>query len=168
MTVELMLSELCGRIWHTTTEERFERILRSGEISPEPDIPDCDRWSTGLGPKHYPYVRFLGGVSLFDFRQFDAEAYSRKYPLSQWRAFVPCQRLRPSAVWIEIDHEQVAAKFVSGSELVARWEAEKAHGHKIMPHIEAAHLGAVPRRAFKKAFLVRINNDDEFHELLTD
>ena len=44
MTVELILGELCGRIWHTTTEERFDGILRSGEISPEPDIPDSDRW----------------------------------------------------------------------------------------------------------------------------
>jgi hypothetical protein len=88
MTVELILGELCGRIWHTTTEERFEGILRSGEISPEPDIPASDRWSTGLGPEHYPYVRSLGGVSLFDFRQFNAQAYSKKYPLSQWRAFV--------------------------------------------------------------------------------
>jgi hypothetical protein len=167
MTVELILGELCGRIWHTTTEERFEGILRSGEISPEPDIPDSDRWSTGLGPEHYPYVRSFGGVSLFDFRQFNAEAYSKKYPLSQWRAFVPCQRSRNSAVWIEIDREQVSAQFISGPELVARWEAEKAHGHKIMPQIEAAHVGAVPRRAFKKALLVRIN-DDQIDELLTD
>lgn len=167
MTVELMLGELCGRIWHTTTEERFGGILSSGEISPEPDIPDSDRWSTGSGRKHYPYVRFLGGVSLFDFRRFDPEEYSRKYPLSQWRAFVPCQRTRHSAVWIEIDHEQVGGHFISGPELIARWETEKAHGHRIMPHIEAAHLGPLPRRAFKRAFLVRNNDDDQFHELLT-
>jgi hypothetical protein len=167
MTVERVLRELCGRIWHTTTEERFDRILRSGEISPEPEIPDAERWSTGSGPKHYPYARSLGGVSLFDFRRFDAEEYSRRYPMSQWRAFVPCQRSRNSAVWIEIDHEQLGGQFISGSELIARWEAEEAHGHRIMPHIEAAHLGPVPRRAFKRAFLVRSNDDDQFHELLT-
>lgn len=165
MTVEIMLGELCGGIWHTTTEERFAGILRAGEISPEPDIPDAERWSFRDGPVHWPYVRFLGGVSLFDFRQFDAEAYSIKCPASQWQAFVPYQRAHRSAVWIEIDHEQLAGPFISGSELIAKWEAGKEHGHNIMPHIEAAHLGALPRKAFKRAFLVR-TDDDEFHDVL--
>jgi hypothetical protein len=83
MTVEVMLGELCGRLWHTTTEERFEGILRAGEISPEPDIPNAERCNTFDGPIHYPYARFLGGVSLFDFYGFDAEKYSKSFPLTQ-------------------------------------------------------------------------------------
>ena len=165
MTVEIILSELCGAIWHTTTEDRFAGILSFGEISPEPDIPDAERWGYRDGPVHWPYVRFLGGVSLFDFRQFDAEAYSTRCQGSQWQAFVPYQRPRRSAVWIEIDHEQLPGPFISGSELFARWEAEKAYGHNIMPYIEAAHLGALPRSAFKRAFLVR-TDDDHFHDVL--
>jgi hypothetical protein len=165
MTVEIMLGELCGGIWHTTTEERFAGILRAGEISPEPDIPNAERWSTRDGPVHWPYVRFLGGVSLFDFTQFDAETYSKQFPASQWLAFVPYPRRRDSAIWIEIDRQQVAGQLISGPELIAKWKSEEGYGHNIMPQIEAAHLGALPRKAFKRALLVR-TDDDQFRDVL--
>jgi hypothetical protein len=148
-----------------TTEERFEGILRAGEILPEPDIPEAERWSTFDGPKHYPYVRSIGGVSLFDFSHFDADAYSARFPASQWRAFIPYPRGAVSAIWIEIDSQYVAGQLISGSELIAKWTSEEAYGHRIMPHIEAAHVGAVPLKAFRRAFLVHVD-DDYFHDVL--
>ena len=30
---------------------------------------------TGEGKEHYPYVRTLGGISLFDFNQFEPDSY---------------------------------------------------------------------------------------------
>src|SRR5258708_6756663 len=73
---EAVLGELVGGVWHTTNQERFLRILEWGTILPEPDISEHGRWGTAAGPEGYPYVRSIGGVSLFDFRGFEAESYS--------------------------------------------------------------------------------------------
>lgn len=162
MTRELILPELYGRLWHTTHPDRFEGILISGLVLPEPDIPDGDRWKTSQGKDYYPYVRTLGGVSLFDFDQFDPESYAEKCPMSSWYEFVPYRTDWGRSVWIEIDREQVAPQVISGSDLVARWKSAKAYQHSIMPYIEAAHLGPLPRTAFRRAFLV-CKGDSEFH-----
>ena len=70
--------ELWGGVWHTTHPERFLSILNDGAILLEPPIPNDERWGVGLGPDHYPFVRSIGGVSLFDFRDFDPVRWSRK------------------------------------------------------------------------------------------
>jgi hypothetical protein len=61
----LVLQKLQGGVWHTTNVGRFQGILRSAAILPEPEIPDSERWSTSQGSEWYPYARTLGGVSLF-------------------------------------------------------------------------------------------------------
>ncbi len=159
-----VLAELCGGLWHMTHPDRFRTILSSGAIFPEPNMPDGERYCTGLGKNHCPYVRTLGGVSLFDFNGFDPDAYTEKYPLSSWAAFVPYRTDWGSSVWIEIDREQVASQLISGSELLAKWKSGGAHGHNIMPEIEAAHIGPIPRTAFKRAFSV-VKDNSEFHPL---
>jgi hypothetical protein len=165
MKIELILPELRGRLWHTTRLDRFKRILTSGAILPEPDIPDADRFAPPEKDReHYPYVRYLGGVSLFDFDHFDPEVYTRDWPLSTWQEFVPCRGKWGRSVWIEIDRGQVAPKFVSASDLVERWKRDKANEHLFMPYIEAAYLGNLPVAAFRRAFLVS-EEDDEFHPL---
>lgn len=161
---ELILRELYGGLWHTTHPDRFANILADGAISPEPNIPDVDRWKTSGGPELYPFVRTLGGVSLFDFGRFDIEEYTRAYPLSSWHAFVPFLESWGRSVWIEIDRGQVESRFISGPDLVAKWDLEKAWRHSIMPRIEAAHLGPLPRAAFKRAFLV-CGEDNLFHPI---
>jgi len=167
MKRELILPELRGRLWHTTHPDRFKSILASGAILPEPDIPDDERYCTGGGKEHYPYVRSLGGVSLFDFSQFDPDEYEKRCPSSSWAYFVPHHLHWGCAVWIEIDRTQVAPKLISGRDLLSRWKADDAYGHNIMPEIEAAYLGGLPGAAFKRAFLVR-KEDDEFHALALD
>lgn len=158
------MRELCGGLWHTTHPDRFQSILADGSILPEPNIPNRDRWKTSLGEDHYPYVRTLGGVSLFDFDHFDADRCTEEYPASSWYEFVPYPPSWGCSVWIEIDRGLVASQLISGPDLVARWESDNAYGHSIMPRIEAAHLGPLPRTAFKRAFLVR-EEDDQFHPL---
>ena len=64
------------------TPDRLASILEDEGILSEPDIPESDRWKTSRGPEYYPYVRTLGGVSLFDFNNFDQKSYDEKYPLS--------------------------------------------------------------------------------------
>lgn len=158
---ERVLQQLYGGLWHTTHPERFEAILASGGILPEPNLPDSKRWCTVGGSEHYPYVRFLGGISLFDFDRFDPDAYSEKCPSSCWAYFVPYHSEWECAVWIEIDRGKVTPPhFVSGIELLAKWKADGAFGHNIMPEIEAAYLGFLPRAAFRRAFLVRKKNSE--------
>lgn len=157
--------ELYGGLWHTTHPERFAGILDSGAILCEPkDIPDTDRWGTSRGPKHYPYVRFIGGVSLFDFHEFNAESYELEYPFSNWREFVPYRRAWGGAVWIEIDREQAAPSFLSGSDLQTKWKSGGNLRQNLMPSIEAAYLGPLPIAAFKRALFIS-GEEGRFQEL---
>ena len=155
-----VLRELHGRLWHTTHPVRFQSILNHGAILPEPNIPDCDRWHTSQYIELYPYVRILGGVSLFDFDQFDPKSYGEKYPMSSWYEFVPYRKGWGCSVWIEIDRQRVAEHFISGLSLRKRRESEKAYRHPFMPVIEATHLGPVERTAFKRVFLCRAGNGE--------
>jgi hypothetical protein len=150
-----VLAELVGGVWHTTNQDRFLRILECGAILPEPDIPPEQRWGTAVGSEGHPYVRSIGGVSLFDLRGFEAESYR----FSSWEYFVPCHLSWDSAVWIEIDHEALGSAFVSGVELLGRRKAEGSF-RRIMPLIEGAHIGPLPCQAFKKAFSARREPED--------
>jgi hypothetical protein len=105
----------------------------------------------------------LGGVSLFDFDQFDPKTYSRQCPSSSWGEFVPYRQYWGRSVWIEIDRQQVATRIISGPDLVAKWKAGN-HGHMIMPYIEVAHLGPILVAAVKRAFLVG-EDDGRLHPL---
>jgi hypothetical protein len=148
-----MLSLLSRGVWHCTHPDRHASILATGAILPEPDIGDALRWKTGAGPDYYPYARHLGGVSLFQFEGFDVEAYERDYPMSSWRTFVPCVEDWPATVWIEIDRSRLSG-FISGADLIQRWRDEAAYRHTIMPLIEAAHIGPLPRAAFGRTLIV--------------
>ncbi len=143
---------LHGRLWHTTTPNRYQMIIDSGFILPYPLIPDRERWKTGKGPDFYPYVRLLEGVSLFDFEGFDPETYCEIYPLSNWQEFVPYRRAWGQSIWIEIDRQIIKAGFIGGKKLIEKWNQDKAHKHTIMPIIEAAHLGSIPIEAFRRVF----------------
>jgi hypothetical protein len=91
MLRELILKELVGGLWHTTHPDRFTKILETGGISPEPDIPERDRWGTRNGRESYSYARFIGGVSLFDLHEFGPESYTNTFPASSWHYFIPFQ-----------------------------------------------------------------------------
>lgn len=81
--------ELLNGLWHTTSRYRLEKILECGYISSLPDIPDSERWGTAMGAEYYPFTRHIGGISLFDFENFESEKYSEQYPASSWTSFVP-------------------------------------------------------------------------------
>ncbi|MDO8281451.1 MAG: hypothetical protein Q7U10_02300 [Thermodesulfovibrionia bacterium] len=140
-------SILLNRLWHSTTHERYELILKAGVILPEPGIPDSARWCTTQGAKHYPYVRTLGGVSLFDFTDFDPELYGKNYTAS-WFTFVPLDNNGGNKVWIEINRDLVRNSLIEGRALVDRWKRENAYGHNIMPIIEVAHIGPINVTSF--------------------
>ena len=141
---------LRGAIWHTTNTERFNRILEDGFILANPSISNFGRWNTARGPKYYPYVRSINGVSLFDFNDFDELGYSKKYPICQWRNFVPCLSKYDTAFWIEIDPDKIADNLISGKILLERWKQQKELQRNIMPIIEVAHIGSIPICAFRR------------------
>lgn len=137
---------LIDGLWHSTNYEGYEGIVRSGAILSEPDIPDCDRWCVSQGAEHYPYVRSLGGVSLFDFRNFEPLKYSKKYPVSSWQTFVPLDSTGGLDFWLEVDRSAVTRSLISGKALVDQWKQDCAFGNNLMPIIEVAHIGPVPLR----------------------
>lgn len=104
-------ANLLNRLWHSTTPERYKLILEAGAILPEPNIPNSSRWCTAQGEKHYPYVRTLGGVSLFDFTNFDPEQYGKKYSAS-WFTFVPIDGSGGNKIWIEINRTLVHSSLI--------------------------------------------------------
>ena len=154
MDAEEAMETLRGGLWHTTSERRYEGILSSRAILVEPPVTEHGRWGTRCGPGGWGYVRTLGGVSLFDFAGFDVECYEAKCPMSSWREFVPFRRSWGASVWIEIDREKASEGLLPGKELVARQHQEKAHRHRIMPHVEACYLGDVPEDLFVQILVI--------------
>jgi len=147
--------KLDGGLWHTTSQERYESITKSGGISPEPpSVPDNDRYGTRDGAETYPLVRHLGGVSLFDLKGFEVTSYSQKYPVSSWSEFMPFRRAWGGAVWIGIDRDAVAANLISAAELKRIAEEEHKLNRNRMPGIEVGHRGVIPVSAFREAWFV--------------
>lgn len=153
-----VLKILVGGLWHTTSEERYKSIIECGSILVDPKIPDSERWVTNRGSENYPYTRTLGGVSLFDFEDFDPDQYDKRFPSSSWREFVPICKKWQSSIWIEIDKDAINDHLISGPLLLAKWKKENAQKHNVMPHIEAAHIGDISTSNFLRRFLV---NTDE-------
>lgn len=118
--------------------------------------PHCRQWplENVKGREFYPYVRTLGGISLFDFNDFDPESHGERRPISSWRTFIPFRSDWGCSVRIEKDREQFARHVISAPEPVAKWELDQADRCTIMPYIDAAHLGLLPRPAFTQAFPV--------------
>ncbi len=149
-----MANILVDGLWHTTSKCRYDAIKADGTIRVEPKIPDAERHKTANGPANYPFVRSLGGVSLFDFSAFDPEWYGQSYPLSSWVFFVPVRSGWTEAIWIEIDRTAISSKFIDGKTLLGRWRAAEAYGHTIMPIIEAAHIGDLSETKFLRSLAV--------------
>ncbi|MGY5820761.1 hypothetical protein [Vibrio chemaguriensis] len=138
-------SELFGSVWHTTSLERYSMIVGDGCIKANPDIPDSERWGTNLGEKHFPFVRSLGGISVFDFRDFDADS-------TDWATFVPCRTEWQSAVWIEVDISKLGDSFKSAQSIRELWH-EVNSTRKFITQIEGAVIGSIPILAFKQVLV---------------
>ena len=146
-------SILKERLWHTTSVPRFESIQKMGSIRPNPPIPDSERWYTRKGSGWYPYVRELGGVSLFDFKDFDPEDYQKRCPSSSVYTFVPYNEKWKESIWIEIDREKVQDRFIDGHTLLKRNKEENALRNNIMPYIEAAYIGEISIDCFARVLI---------------
>ena len=164
MDAKQAIDTLRGGLWHTTSECRFQGIMSRKAILSVPPVPEDKRWGANCGPSGWPYVRTLGGVSLFDFAGFDPEDYDTRFPACSWKEFVPYRHTWGASIWIEINRKKMADNLVETNELVARWHKEKAERHNLMPHIEACYTGDIPSGLFVRALEVA-NGDTEFRSL---
>lgn len=144
---------LLGRLWHTTSKNCYKNIVKNGCILPSPPISDDERWASYRGAEYFPFVRSLGGISLFDFKNFEANKYSEEYPLSSWREFVPFRKKWGESIWIALDREKISENFISGENLLSKWKETESFSHPIMPIIEAAHIGPITLEAFECVYL---------------
>ncbi len=151
---------LLDKLWHTTSPSRYQMILDSGMISPDSPILEKDRWGTARGPDFYPFVRSIGGISLFDFKNFNPDLYNDKYPLSNWHEFVPYRRKWGEAIWIEINRDGISENYIDGGALLKKWKAEEAFQHNIMPIIESASVGPIPVDCFNCVYKCGKNNEE--------
>ena len=139
-------AELQNGLWHTTNRERYAKIIALKAILPNPpDMPDSERWGSSDNP---PFVRSLGGISLFEFNNFDPERYATTHPASSWQHFIPYKRSWGISVWIEIDRSQIEKEFLNAEVVADKWNIN-CKGN-LMPRIEAACLGPIPLQAFQR------------------
>lgn len=155
---EQAVNHLIGSVWHTTSRNRFNRIIADGFIRTSPNISDNERWKTSGGPETFPFVRHIGGLSLFDLRSFEPEVYSSRYPVCSWSYFIPVHLQWKESIWLEIEHQRLGPNFVDGPDLLCRWKERQAFRHTIMPNIEACSLADVPTKYVKNAW--SISKDD--------
>ncbi|CAG35140.1 hypothetical protein [Desulfotalea psychrophila] len=140
-------------LWHVTSRDRFLSMQSSGAILRCPPIADSERWATSQGREHWPLVRYLGGISLFNFNDFDPELYTQTYPMSSWRSFVPsCHRFTES-IWIEIDKEAIIDSLLFEKDLKQRVAERNLWCHNRMPLIEIACLCDIDIDNFLNVFL---------------
>lgn len=158
-------ADLRSHLWHVTNETRFLDILRTEQILPEPPIPDSQRYATGEGPDLYPYCRSIGAISLFDFAAFeDDAAYSEDYPVSNWREFLHGPPGWKAAVWLAIPRASVGTEFVSAKMALEGWRQGNP-GRRIMPMIEACHVGALPIAQCAFAVMICSANPNVFRRI---
>jgi hypothetical protein len=166
MTMEELLPTLKGGLWHVTRPERHSMIISSGGIDPNPEgVPDAERWQTQDGKRGFPFVRYVDGVSLFDFINWDidkcVDGCVRGFYYCGWGNFIPVLQWNgkhlDSSVWIEINYDAVKNNLKLNEELerLRRAELERSgDDHTLLPCVEAAHIGRIPCSAIVRAFAV--------------
>lgn len=150
---EVVMRRISNGVWHTTSLARMQKIMRDGFIMAEPSIPDSERWGTGMGPSMFPLVRHLGGVSLFCFERIKLEHYDNSHPLSNYKEFIPYRTTWEGAVWVRLNPDRLNPHFLDPDELVESWK-RGLHKHRVMPRIEAAHIGDIPIECIEERFYV--------------
>lgn len=157
-------NELLGAVWHTTSLSRYRKITKSGAILAEPSLTDNERHGTGGGSKLYPFVRSIGGVSVFDFREFNPIKHYETFKIINWPYFVFGHNHEEDSVWIEIDTDDLSDSFKSAQEIRKMWHKQNSN-RKFMTGIEGAILGSVSINAFK-AVLIYSKDTGEFIKLI--
>jgi hypothetical protein len=138
-------NELKGKIWHSTSKELALEIYSHGYIIFDPSIDESKRWG-GKSKSTHPFVRSIGGISLFDFRLPSSHVSEILY------SFIPCRTGWPQTVWLEINHFYLGDMFSSAEETRIRW-IEAGMNRQYMPKLEAASLRPIPIEYIKSIYI---------------
>jgi len=145
--------ELLDTVCHTTTVESFLSICESGYIfiNPDPSILKHKKFGNAQDENNQTYVQNLGGVSVFDFKNFSIEAYNR-YLNNTWEALSPeLYRFLPNhnrnqqdgfSVWMIIDTTKCKT-YINRESLYRQWQTAQIKGLKFIPKVEAAILSDI-------------------------
>ena len=157
LTPKKAMETLRGGVWHVTSCDFFEGIKEAGAIQVEPDIPERSRYGGRSGPAKRPYVRHIGGVSLFDFRKYDLKRFDQEFPSNTGtiRYYVPFYRREHDSVWIQIDPVQAGKSLLSPAELNRRRDVDGERSRLLIPRIEACHIGDIPKDRFLRVLFAR-------------
>jgi hypothetical protein len=151
---EFIEEYLLGSFWHTTSYVRFRGIIQSGLIMVDPPLPEAERYG-GM-----PFVRSLGGVSLFDFpSNFNFEEYEADLPGNSIGEFIPFKRSWGNSIWLRIDSDMVRDALKSGMEIRTLWR-ETGSTRRFMAQVEGAHIGDIPLAAIQDAFGIGGDSND--------
>lgn len=151
---DFISNRLAGSLWHTTSVARFGSILATGFIMVEPGLPEKERYGGD------PFVRSLGGVSLFDFPAgFDFEKYNAEIPTNSLGEFVPFKRSWGHSVWLRLDTDALALGIRSGKAIRALWK-DLGSVKRFIAEVEGAHLGDIPIGEIADAYQIGEGDED--------
>lgn len=137
--------ELKGRVWHSTSKENALKIDKHGYIVAEPDIDESKRWG-GKSQSVHPFVRSIGGISLFDFRLPNSHISEILY------SFIPCRAGWSQTVWFEINVLYLDDSFLSAEQVRLRW-IKAGMNRQYMPKLEAASLRPIPTKHINSIYI---------------
>ncbi|ELA9814221.1 TPA: hypothetical protein ACGSUT_004207 [Vibrio parahaemolyticus] len=140
-------TELKGKVWHSTSIENAMSIVRQGFIFAEPDIDQTKCWG-GKSERVHPFVRSIGGISLFDFRLPNSHVSEILY------SFIPCKSGCAQTVWFEIDVSRLSDSFLSADETRMRWR-ESGMSRQYMPKLESTSLCPIPTSYINSIYISR-------------
>jgi leucyl-tRNA synthetase len=142
-------TELKSKVWHSTSIENATSIVRQGFILAEPDIDQAKFWG-GKSERVYPFVRSIGGISLFDFRLPSSHVSKILYN------FIPCKSGCTQTVWFGIDVSRLGDLFLSADETRIRW-MESGMNRQYMPKLESTSLCPIPISCINSIYISRKN-----------
>lgn len=155
---EPLWQELNTRVWHATTLEGLEGIIRDGEII------------LGVGNRYRgSFCLSKNYVSLFDF-----VTEEETMPNPSWVSWLGEQRGdKRVSIWLEVDHESAGDKFINATELCREWTEEldsrttgtgieEPFQSLLFSGVEAGYQGQMPTSLLRGALLIDGNNHNCF------
>ncbi|PKG86490.1 hypothetical protein CXF85_01950 [Colwellia sp. 75C3] len=137
--------KLKGKVWHSTSFDNAVKIIKSGSILSNPNISTEDKWG-GNSETDYPFVKSIGGISLFDFRLPESHSSELLY---RW---VPCQVKFSKTVWFEIDTSKLHSCFLSAEDTLVKWE-KAGMTRNYMPYLEASCISPIDTQYIKSILI---------------
>ena len=134
------------RLWHATSPDRLEDILRDGEVA-----ITGDRYRNSL-------CRSLDCVALFD---FGPTAVDTGDQFRNWSGWFGHQQNSRVAIWLEIGRLATSANLIEAGEMRAIWHDGNLCKQYI-PGVEAGHRGPIRLGFLTGALLIDAQDRSRF------